>query len=290
MATTGPSMLMMVATNRSRPLIRPSRALHQSQEQDIDAVPGPGVYWDTNVLIRQKGDHWSNCSASEQRHTISLESDRDERGTSNTIADHDGEKSAWVKITDYDDYQEDRDLFSKGLKSNKRYLQTGEELSSNTNYFLHKQLQASENDLTHQKDESSNSEGDKDLTATAADHSYQKYYKEGQDYEFTDGSTGWDYYHHNEYNTPQADFSTPEFVDGGSVNDRYELEDSENLNPFTNTGNYVWKIVTTVSNAVIQRFHSGFDVAQCYDLVVCEAHRVGRAWGDKGLLLASSLR
>lgn len=284
-------MLMLVARNRSRPLIRPSREIHQSEEGEINALPGPGVYWDTNVLFRRKGDPWTNCSASEQQHTTRLAGDSDEQEASNTVADPDEQNSARDKTTDYDDYQEDRDFFSKGLKSKKHYLETGEELSENANYFLHKQLHVSGNELTHQGDELSSSEGDKDLAPTSADHNYHKYYKENQDYEFNDGSNGWDYYHYTEYdNTPQTDFSAPEPSDRGSVNDRHELEKSENLYPFTNFGSYVWRIMTTVSNAVTQRFHSSFDVAQCYDLVVCEAHRVGRAWGDPGLLLASSLR
>lgn len=289
MATTGTTMLMLVARNRSRPLIRPSRQIRQSEGQ-IDALPGPGVYWDTNVLFRRKGEPWNNCSASEQKHSARIGDEGVDQEASNTVTARDEDNSARDKTTDFDDYQENRDLFVKGLKSKEDYSETGKKLSVNTTSFLHKQLHVSDNELTHKDDELSGIEDDRDLTLTSTDHNYHKYYKESQDYDFSDDSDGWYYYHYENDNRPQIEVSTPEANDRGPVDDRYKLEESENLYPFTNLGSSVWKIMTSVSNAVIQRLYSGIDVAQCYGLVVCEAHRVGTAWGDSGLLLASSLR
>jgi hypothetical protein len=283
MATTGTTMLMLVARNRSRPLTRPSREIHQNEEGEIDALPGPGVYWDTNVLIRQKVDSWTNCSASEQKHTTALAGHADEQEASNAAADRDEENPARDTTTDYD-AQEDTGVSSKGPKSKEYYSETDEESLADANSFLHKQLHVSGNELTDDEDELSDTEEDKALTPTSSDHNHHKYYKENQHYEFHDGNNGWNYYHDNEGS------STPEPSDRGSVNDRNELEESENLYPYTNLRSYIWRTVTTLSNAAIQLLHSGLDITQCYDLLVCEAHRVGRSWGESGLLLASSFR
>jgi hypothetical protein len=265
MAPTGTAMLMMVAANRNRPLVRPKREIHPYQDMDIDALPGLGVYWDTNMLIRQKGETGANGSTSEDKMTTRPASEVDGQDTSNTIPDHEEAIPA-----DYGDHQ-DRALVSKGsVPQSMEHLETGDELLAHTNSFLHKQLYTSGKELREQGDVSLGSEGyppgDTEITTTK----YHEYY------EFR---PTWDYYQDDEYDgTPYAVSSlAAEPGDGGSASDKY---------PSVNFGNYVWSIVTSVS----KRIEWNVMVDQCYELVVCEAHRVGSAWGDSGMLLASGVR
>lgn len=303
MMPTGPSMLMMVAANRSGPLSRPTREIHQYEGSDINALPGPGVYWDKNFLIRLKGDPGISGSRSEQKHTASLESNGEANEGGNTLTDHDAQFSAI-----YDDH-EDRALFSKAfqLKSNKHYSETGEEISAYSNSFFRKQLGISGNELTQQKDISLSNSGypsyDTNLTSTVTDPDDTKYYQENNNYEFnTDSRPSWDSY--DEYDSTQYTSSvvTDEPSDEGHKSDKYELD----LYHIMNLGNYTWRTVTSVYKqlgsshlgnyawravtSVYNQLRSSFSVVQCYELVVCEAHRVGRAWGDSGMLLASGLR
>jgi hypothetical protein len=179
----------------------------------------------------------------------------DGKDTSNIIPDHDA-----AVLADYGDY-EDRALVSKGLLPQSE-AHLGDELLARTNYFLHKQLHTSGKELTQQEDGSSGS--DMDLN----------HYHEFRPV--------WDHYQDNEYDsTPHAVSSLVAVPgDGGSASDKHELY------PFMNFGNYAWSIVTSVS----KRIQSSVMVDQCYELLVCEAHRVGRAWGESGILLASGLR
>jgi hypothetical protein len=282
MMTTGTTMLMMVAANRSRPLVRPSREIHQDEESDTNALPGPGVYWDTNVLIRLKGDPGINGSRSE-KHTISAASDGEGHERSDTLTDQDAESSA-----EHNDH-EDSALFPKDfqLKSNKHYLDGGEETSAYYNSFFHKQLDTSGKELTKQKDTSLNSDGyssyDTNLTSISIDPYYIKYYQGNNDYKSKAGGTpGWDYY--DEYDSTQytSALVTAEPSDVGYVSDKYEL----GLYYITKLRDYTWRIVTSV----YQQLRSSLTVVRCSELVVCEAHRVGRAWGISGTLLASGLR
>jgi hypothetical protein len=280
MMTTGSTMLMMVAANRSRPLLRPSREIHQYEENDISALPGPGVYWDTNVLMRLKGDPGINGSRWEQKHTTSLASDGEGHEGSNTLTDHDTEFSA-----EYDDH-EDSVLFPKAfqLKSNKHYLEDSEEISAYSNSFFHKQLDISGKELTQQKDTLlSNDEyasHDTNLTSTSADPDYTKHYQGKNDYESNAGNRpGWDYY--DEYDSTQYTSSLVT-AEPSDVSEKYELD----LYQITNLGNYVWRIMASV----YKQLRSSLSVVQCSELVVCEAYRVGRAWGNSGILLASGLR
>jgi hypothetical protein len=269
MTPTGTAMLMMVAANRSRPLIRPKREIHPYQEMDIDALPGLGVYWDTNILIRQKGDPGANGSTPERKtKTTRPVSQVDGQDKSNIIRDHEAAIPA-----DYGDHQ-DRALVSKGsLPQSKERSETGDELSARTNSFLHEQLLASGNEL-RQEDVSLGSEGypPGDTELTSPDPIYTKYH---QYHEFM---PVWDYYQDDKYDSTPDAVSSPAAGpgDGGSLN----------LHPFMNFGNYVWSIVASVS----KRIQRSVMVDQCYELVVCEAHRVGRAWGESGMLLASGLR
>ncbi|PNF19995.1 hypothetical protein B7P43_G08656 [Cryptotermes secundus] len=268
-------MLMMVAANRSRPLVRPKREIHPNQEMDIDALPGLGVYWDTNILIRQKGEPGANGSTLEQKmKTTRPASQVDGQATSNITPDHEAEIPA-----DYGDHQ-DRTLVSKGLlpQSNER-LETGDDLTARANSFLH-ELHTSEKESRQQEDASLGNEGystgGTELTRSP-NPSYTKYHH------YDEFRPVWDYYQDDGYDSTPSAVSSLEVGLGneGSVSD-YEL----NLYPFMNFANYVWSIVASASKRIL----SSVTVAQCYELVVCEAHRVGRAWGESGMLLASGLR
>lgn len=275
MPPTGTAMLMMVAANRSRPLVRPKREIHPYHEMDIDALPGLGVYWDTNILIRQKGEPGANGSTSEQKmKTTRPASQVDGQATSNITPDHEAEIPA-----DYGDHQ-DRTLVSKGfLPQSKEHLVTGDDLMARTNSFLHK-LHTSENESRKQEDISLGnggySTGGSELTRSP-DSSYTKYHQHD---EF---GPVWEYYPDDGHDSRPYPVSSLEagLGDEGSVSD-YEL----NLYPFMNFGNYIWSIVASASKRIL----SSVMVAQCYELVVCEAHRVGRAWGESGMLLASGFR
>lgn len=275
MAPTGTAMLMMVAANRSRPFVRPKREMHQHQEMDIDALPGRGVYWDTNILIRQKGDPGANGSTSEQTHP---ESDMDGQATSNIIADDEE-----ANPIDYEGYQE-RALVSQGLVPQpKARLEADDKLLASTNSSLHKQLHVTGNELTQQEDGPLDSEGypsgDTDLTSTSPDLNYAKYHQDNQHHGFR---PIWDYYQEDEHDSTAVSPLAAGPGEVGSVSDNNGL----NLYPLMNFGNYAYSIATSVS----KRIQSSLMVDLCYELLVCEAHRVGRAWGDSGILLASSLR
>jgi hypothetical protein len=199
---------------------------------------------------------------------------------------------------DKDDYTDGndngRDLFSKNsqLKSKKHYLEADNELSTNTNSFLHKELHASGEERADKAYELSSSEGY--LSDACADPDHTKY---NEYYELNDDSNHWGYDHYDQYESathedfsvmrnffPTAEPSNREFVN------RNDLTESENLYPFTNFGNFAWRIVASVSKPAVQRLHSSLGVAHCYELVVCEAHRVAGALGHSGTLLASGFR
>jgi hypothetical protein len=261
MAPTGTAMLMMVAANRSRPFVRPKR------EMDIDALPGRGAYWDTNILIRQKGDPGANGSTSEQ---ALPESHTDEHDTNNVIADDEG-----ATPIDYEGYQE-RSLISEGLVPQpKARLDAGDKLLANTNSSLHKQLHVTGNELTQQED---SRDYDTDLASTSRDPNYVKYHQDSLHHGF---SPIWDYHQEDEHDSTAVSSLTAGPDDVGSVSDN-----GLNLYPLMNFGKYAYSIATSVS----KRIQSSLMVDLCYELLVCEAHRVGRAWGDSGILLASSLR
>jgi hypothetical protein len=242
---------------------------------DIDALPGRGVYWDTNILIRQKGDPGANGSTSEQTHP---ESDMDGQATSNIIADDEE-----ANPIDYEGYQE-RALVSQGLVPQpKARLEADDKLLASTNSSLHKQLHVTGNELTQQEDGPLDSEGypsgDTDLTSTSPDLNYAKYHQDNQHHGFR---PIWDYYQEDEHDSTAVSPLAAGPGEVGSVSDNNGL----NLYPLMNFGNYAYSIATSVS----KRIQSSLMVDLCYELLVCEAHRVGRAWGDSGILLASSLR
>jgi hypothetical protein len=246
--------------------------MHHYQETDIDALPGRGVYWDTNILVRATGVPGANGSTSEQtRHA----SDTNGQDASNIILE---EEEAIP--TDYGDYH-DRALVSKGSAPQS---EAGHKLLASINSSWHKTLPTSANQSTQQEDGSIDSEGypsgDTDLTSKSLDPTYTKYHQENEYHEFR---PIWDYYQ-DEYEG--TSYAVPSLEAGsaekGSASDNNEL----NLHPFMSLGNYAWSIATSVSG----RIKSSVMVDRCYELLVCEAHRVGRAWGDSGTLLASGLR
>lgn len=256
-------MLMMVAANRNRPLVRPKREIYPYQDMDIDALPGLGVYWDTNILIRQTGEAGANGSTSEHKTmTTRPASEVDGQDTSNTIPDHEE-----AIPSDYGDHQNKALVSKDSLPQSMEHLETGNELLARTNSFLDKQLHTSGKELTEQQEDVSLG-SESELTTT----------------EYQEFRPIWDYYQDDEYDgTPYAVSSlAAEPGDGGSASDKHEL----NLYPSMNFGNYVWSIVTSIS----KRIEWSVMVDQCYELVVCEAHRVGSTWGDSGMLLASGVR
>jgi len=276
MMTTGPTMLMMMSTNRSRPLIRPSREIHQYDESAINSLPGPGVYWDTNVLIRRKGDSGTNSSRSQQKQTTSVARDGEVHEGSNTHTDRDAEFSA------AHDSHED-----SALESNKPYLETGKDISAYSNSFFRRQLDNSGKEVTQQEDISLQNDRyhsyDTNLTSTSTGPDYTKHYQGNSYYESNGGGwSGWDYY--NDYDSTQyaPSLVTAEPSDGEYVSDKYELD----LYDIRKLGNYAW----TIATSVYKQLRSSVSVVQCSELVVCEANRIGRAWGDSGMLLASGLR
>jgi hypothetical protein len=181
----------------------------------------------------------------------------DGQDTSNVIPDDEAAIPA-----DYGDHQE-RTVVSKGfLPQAKQRLETGDEL-------LHEQLYISGNELRQQEEDYPTAGTE---VTISPDPSYTKYHQ------YPEFRPVWDYYEDDKYDSTSYAVGPG---DGGSVSD-YEL----NLHPFINFGTYVWSTVTSVSKRIL----SSVMVDQCYELVVCEAHRVGRAWGESGMLLASGLR
>lgn len=269
-------MLMMMSANRSRPMTRPSREIHQYDEIAINSLPGPGVYWDTNVLIRRKGDSGTNSSRSQQKHNTSVARDGEVHEGSNTLTDRDAEFSAA-----HDNHEDG------ALKPNKHYLEMGEDISAYSNSFFHRQLDNSGKEVTQQEDISLQNDRyhsyDTNLTSTSTGPDYTKYYHGNNYYESNGGGwSGWDYY--DEYDSTQHTPSlvTAEPSDGGHVSDKYEFD----LYDITKLRNYAW----TTATSVYKQLRSSLSVVQCSELVVCEANRIGRAWGDSGMLLASGLR
>jgi hypothetical protein len=276
MMPTGPSMLMMVTGNRSRPINRPAREIHQYDENAINSLSGPGVYWDTNVLIRRKGDSGTNSSRSQQKRTTTAARDGEGHEGSNTLTDRDSEFSA-----PHDNHED------TALKSNKHYLETGEDTSAYSNSFFRKKLDISGKELTPQDDISLQNDQyqsyDTNSTSTSIDPDYTKYYQGNTYYESNGGGwSGWDYYDEYDSTLYAPSQLTAEPSDGGYVNDKHEFH----LYDITKLRNYAWAIVTSV----YKQLRSSLSVVQCSELVVCEATRIGRAWGDSGILLASGLR
>jgi hypothetical protein len=276
MMPTEPTMLMMMTTNRSRPLIRPSREIHQYDESATNSLPGPGVYWDTNVLIRRREGSGTNTSRSQQNRTTSIARDGKVQEGSNTLTDRDAEFSA------VPDNHED-----SALKSNTHYLERGEDISAYSNSFFRRQLDYSGKEVTHQEDISLQNDGyhsyDTNLTSTSTGPDYTKHYQGNNYYESNGGGlSGWDYY--DEYDSTQyaPSLLTAEPSDGGYVSDKYEFDPYD----ITKLRNYAW----TIATSVYKQLRSSLSVVQCSELVVCEANRIGRAWGDSGMLLASGLR
>ena len=269
-------MLMMMSANQSRPMTRPSREIHQYDESAINSLPGPGVYWDTNVLIRRKGDSETNSSRSQQKRTTSVARDEEVHEGSNTLSDHDAEFSAA-----HDNHED------SALKSNKLYLETDDDISAYSNSFLRRQPGNSGKEVTQQEDISLQNDRyhpyDTNLTSTSTGPDYTTYYQGNNYYESNGGGwSGWDYY--DEYASTQyaPSLVTAEPSDGGYVSDKYEFD----LHDITKLRNYAW----TTATSVYKHLRSSFSVVQCSELVVCEANRIGRAWGDSGMLLASGLR
>lgn len=266
-------MLMMVSANRGRPMSRPSREIHQYDESAINSLPGPGVYWDTNVLTRRKGDSGTNSSKSQQKRTASVARGGEDQDGSNTLTDRDAELSAA-----HDNHEDG------ALKSEKHYLETGEDISANSTPFFHKQLDISGKELTQQEDISLQNDRyqsyDTNLTSTSTAPDYTKYYQ-GNDY-YESNAGGWGYF--DEYDSTQyaPSLITSEPSDGGYVSDKYEFY----LYDTTKLRNYAW----TIATSVYEKLRSGLNMVQCSELIVCEANRIGRAWGDSGMLLASGLR
>lgn len=269
-------MLMMMTTNRSRPTNRPAREIHQYDESAINSSPGPGVYWDTNVLIRRKGDSGTNGSKSQQKRTTSVARDGEVHEGSNTLTDRDAEFSA------AHDNRED-----SALKSSSHYLETDEDISAYSNSFFRRQLDNSGKEVTQQEDISLQNDRyhlyDTNLTSTSTGPDYTKHYQGNNYYESNGGGwSGWDYY--DEYDSTQyaPSLVTAKPSEGGYASDKYEFD----LYDSTKLRNYAWTIATWV----YKQLHSSLSVVQCSELVVCEANRIGRAWGDSGMLLASGLR
>lgn len=269
-------MLMTMSTNRSRPVTRPSREIHQYDESAINSLPGPGVYWDTNVLIRRKGDSGTNSSRSQQESTTSVAMDGEVHEGSNTLTDRDTELSAA-----HDNHED------SALKSNKHHLETDEDTSAYSNSFFHRQLDNSGKEVKQQEDISLQNDRhhsyDTNLTSTSTGPDYTRPYQGNNYYESNGGGwSGWDYY--DEYDSAQyaPSLVTAEPSDGEYVSDKYEFD----LYGITKFRNYAW----TIATSVYKQLRSSLNVVQCSELVVCEANRIGRAWGDSGMLLASGLR
>jgi hypothetical protein len=276
MMTTGPTMLMMMSANRSGPMTRPSREIHQYDESAINSLPGPGVYWDTNVLIRRKGDSGTNSSRSQYKRTTSVARDGEVHEGNNTVTDRDAEFSAA-----HDNHEDG------AFNSNKHYLETDEDISAYSNSFFRRQLDNSGKEGIQQEDISLQNDRyhsyDANLTSTNTGPDYTKYYQGNNYYESNDGGwSGWDYY--DEYDSTQyaPSLVKAEPIDGGYVSDKYEFD----LYDITKLRNYAW----TTATSVYKQLRSSLSVVQCSELVVCEANRIGRAWGDSGMLLASGLR
>jgi hypothetical protein len=277
MMPTGPSMLMMLTANRGRPMTRPSREVHQYDESAINSLSGPGVYWDTNVLIRRKGGSGNNSSISQQKRTKSVARDGEGQEGSNTLTDRDAEFSV------AHDNRED-----SAPESNKHYLETGEEdISAYSNSFFRKKLDIYGKELTPQEDISLQNDRyqsyDTNSTSTSTDPDYTKFYQGNNYYESNGGGwSGWDYYDEYDSTLYAPSQLTVEPSDGGNVRDKHEFD----LYDITKLRNYGWAIATSV----YKQLSSSLSVVQCSELVVCEANRIGRAWGDSGMLLASGLR
>jgi hypothetical protein len=174
----------------------------------------------------------------------------------------------------YEDYQDGAPFSGGSVPQPKARSEAADKLLASTNSFSNKKLHVTGNELRRQQDGLSGSEAYPPGETSPA-HNYVKYHKDNQNHEFR---PIWDHHYQED------DISTPAVGPGDG--ESASGNDGLNLHPFMNLGPYGWSLATSVAKGI----QSSVMADQCYGLLVCEAHRVGRAWGDSWMLLASGLR
>ncbi|PSN49103.1 hypothetical protein C0J52_13637 [Blattella germanica] len=232
------AMMMMpaaaMAAGRSRHTRDVADGSSVTNLEDINALPGPGVHWDSNVLKRgQKGD---------------LEDDYD-----------------------YDeDYQQNANDSTSWSRSDRVSFVDDNQLPPST--------------TTEEEEQALPSE--ESVVMMSTDRSYQHFSNAAlRDKEEEED---WDYFQLDE-DEGTRDLPTSDPTGSGFVSDRFEEADGAVLYAPTSLGDYAWRVVSSVSSSFMERVQSNLNIGQCSELVVCEAHRMGKAWGTSGMLLASGI-
>ena len=336
MMTTGSAMLMVGAVNRTT---RDTRSLEEPidpEAPDLNALPGPGVYWDSNILVRQKGDLGTDDNSLDQNpsgnddalyiddeldHPLWNENQDDgsmgeidyddfpqenNNSSSKTAKQHSGDglskygnmgtehesfldKNLENSLQEWPNQQERPVLASKS----KQASQNPEYISTENTNFLHKELQLQDKWIYQDKTQSKN---DKETTGdlNLKNNVHYQYpsnaeFDENYDYDYYGENDGYETSDNSKYAIRRG-FSTSNPSADGFVRDRFESDDNDDGSFTSSVGEYLSRIVSSVTSPFMERLQTNFNIAQCSELVVCEAHRLGRTWGTPGLLLASGFR